>query len=50
VLDIAPPPKSSACPRYSGDIGVDVAEMMVGRASVRDVATNAKWKAISDPT
>jgi large subunit ribosomal protein L25 len=31
-------------------IEVDVAEMMVGQSvRVRDVATNAKWKAISDP-
>ncbi len=31
-------------------IEVDVAEMMVGQSvRVRDVATTAKWKAISDP-
>jgi large subunit ribosomal protein L25 len=31
-------------------IEVDVSEMMVGQSvRVRDVATNAKWKAISDP-
>jgi large subunit ribosomal protein L25 len=31
-------------------IEIDVTEMMVGQSvRVRDVATNAKWKAISDP-
>jgi large subunit ribosomal protein L25 len=31
-------------------IEIDVTEMMVGQSvRVRDVATNAKWKAVSDP-